>query len=344
MSDELETGAETNAGTAPKQAESGSTNGAAPAPRRPRAKLERIPGVVDFGAVPATCRAWRIGRQGFGGQEEMLSAPSPDGGVQQREWPIEELSEATIRMRWGAGTYRVHFYGIRSDRPGAVQFMHKGKVFTLLDAAPAYVPPPPAPPPAPTPAQPSGLELAMQFMALADQRANAQLSGMAKLVEVMERTRGGGGGIDGQVLALLLDKQAATMRDALRDQADAFRAELARIRQELGGEPEPEPGALATVAGAAQAASTLPESMDLQGLFKWAMANPTQAMQTLQLVPGAVDAVRSLAKLVPQQEVPPAPRPRAVRIVEAPAASAPPSPAQPSTPAPATTPNVASGG
>jgi len=82
-----------------------------------------------FGKVPAGATHWSVRRKDVLTWEWCTYAGAD--GVVKQEFPIADLSLATVRDRWGNGTYRVMFLALGQ---GIRQVYGNGKIFELTAA------------------------------------------------------------------------------------------------------------------------------------------------------------------------------------------------------------------
>lgn len=85
---------------------------------------------ATIGRAPAGATHWSVRRKGQLAWEQCTHG-SPGGPLAQ-EFPFADLSLATIRSRWGPGTYRVSFLVVAR---GTRQVVGNGKTFELPEAA-----------------------------------------------------------------------------------------------------------------------------------------------------------------------------------------------------------------
>lgn len=260
-----------------------------------------------FGAVPERATHWGIVRLGVGGSEDKLTFRSPDGAQELREWPLSELSEATVLQRWGAGTYRVTWWGAAAR--GGIGFITRGRVVTFH--APEA---PPAAVAMPTSA-PNGFDQAIAFMRLADERVGTQLSAIAQLATAIAGRQSGG--IDAATLQLLMDRQASTMREALQSVTQELRGELAEVRRELASFEEEGEGESTAAAVARAAAPLVKPGKPIGDSVKaaaanWFLEDPGRAVDQIvtlaKVVPGALEALSKASAAAAQQQAPQRPR------------------------------------
>ena len=88
-----------------------------------------------LGKVPAGATHWTLSRKGALSWEPCTHRA---GSEWQHEMPLEDLSLATIRRRWGEGTYRASFLAI--SRAGR-QLLGHGRIFEVSGGG-ARTPPP----------------------------------------------------------------------------------------------------------------------------------------------------------------------------------------------------------
>lgn len=176
------------------------------------------------------------------GKPQRLDHPD-DAGVRVREWPIPQLSIATVRERWGAGTYKCHYHRIDPDAEEAIDRrrpLNAGPVFTL-DPEPSAVTVK-----APVSAAPqmgdmsSALQFATALMQMSDQRSQATIQAVSQLAGV-SRVAGGseGGSVNADMLAKIAaleakidaDRREREIQEAHRVELAARDAEIAELRR-----------------------------------------------------------------------------------------------------------------
>jgi hypothetical protein len=301
----------------------------------------------DFGLPGSDVTHWGILRRNEAGKMRACDYSS-ENGTCPRQWPLSELSPATISERWGDGEYRLQWFGADPENPDpSKRFVGKGlgKFFRLKTPEPTAVR-------APAPQQPAASALAgsplagfaqtFELMALFDQRANMQLQ---NVMQIAAGLAGRGSGIDGvQLTQILADQRAQTeamierITTANNAQVEALRAEVASLRSELDGgedEDEEESPAVEVVKRAAPLFRTGKPIGDTlkTAAMNFVVENPDKVFDLLKpIVPLVAAAVAAGAQPQPQPQpqasVAP-PRPRAV-----PASIPEPTPAPPSAPAP----------
>lgn len=85
---------------------------------------------ATIGKAPAGATHWSMRRKGQLAWEQCTHG-SPQGTLAQ-EFPLADLSLATIRTRWGPGTYRVSFLVVAR---GSRQVVGNGKTFEVSEPA-----------------------------------------------------------------------------------------------------------------------------------------------------------------------------------------------------------------
>jgi hypothetical protein len=277
----------------------------APPRARPRAVLRSGVAPSIFGAVPERATAWGLKRRTPIGQWETLSFAVPGGMAELKEWPLGELAEVTVRNRWGAGTFRVLWWG--TTERGARKLITQGREFTLLAA------PEPVAAPAPAgPSLPDGFAQALMLMDLIDKRANGQVNGMAQIAAIMA-TRGGGGGIDGATLQLMLERQNSALTAALAPLADRL-ARLEGDDEDDEDDDDDDGSPASTIATAARTAGVVyKKGMSAGDIAKaLALQHPTEVLEVLKGIPTIVSALADAAKASANAQAHAAVRPRAV--------------------------------
>lgn len=270
---------------------------------RARRAAPRVPSGVPvsvFGAVPIRASAWGIKRRNSVGHWDVLS--HGESNVRRQEWPISELSEETVRARWGAGHYRVQWFEVTAN--GGRRFMCLGREVEFEDAHT------PAPAPAFVPSSggaavsdPLGpLTDAMRVIDLIEARADGKIEGMARLAQIIG---GGNRGISGEDLVRVLREERQSYAESTRAAIAAAVEPLQRQLAEFGGEDDDDdsPG----IADAARAAAPLIKGKGtLASVLNFASANPKIVEGALPIIAGAFSA---LAAVVQKASTPPAPAP-----------------------------------
>jgi len=168
-----------------------------------------------FGAIPETTTHWGICRRTVAGRWERLTHPN-DADMLLQAWPLEELTEETIRDRWGSGTFRTQWEGT-TERGGRAH-LAIGRVVTFQDKRPAAEQPAAAgAPAAPTGDMAGTLSFAMQLIGMADQRASQQVESIVRLAGLGDPNR----------------VQAPTIDPALANQISKLMADVAAQRAEM---------------------------------------------------------------------------------------------------------------
>lgn len=170
-----------------------------------------------FGQWPHLATHWGISRRTQSGAWQRLSHPSSEGVV-LHEWPLEELTEANVRERWGSGTFKTIWDGT-TDRGGRVR-VGSGRVVTFnpVEEQPAAAQhAPPSIGSAPTTDMAGTLSFAMQLIGMADQRASQQVESIVRLAGLGDPNR---------VASPTVDPQLANQIAKLMADVSAQRAEL----------------------------------------------------------------------------------------------------------------------
>lgn len=260
-----------------------------PAAERPSVALS------PFGSVPQRCTHWGVKRQTPVGGWEPLGYRDPSSTLELREWPLAQLSEDTIRERWGAGTYRLQWYGT-TDTGGRAS-LGQGRYLTLHPVAA------PPPPPAPVAAPPAlgGFTEAIALMDLIDRRATGQLAAMTQLANL---ARGDGGAGTTQLLVTMMQQQQEQTRALIEAMREDSRANLRAMREIATGEDASGSSESTAAAAAGKAAGAiLPAYNPRKPMGEQAKAaavsyfvqNPGEVFELVKSAPALLD---SLAKLV----------------------------------------------
>jgi hypothetical protein len=266
-----------------------------------------------------------LGKKGAGGWERLTTGD--EEGVHRREWSLSDLTPETVRERWGAGEYRVYWFihDPANEEPGQRYRAAGTGPSVLFDEQPATRIAAPA---APAPAAPvSAFHEAMQFMALADERAGRQLNSILSAAGAIAGRQSGG--MDPQVLTLLLDNQRQSTQLLLQQMAERHEASMTALRAELAtlrGELEEDDDEPAPVAAAVRAAAPLfKKGEPITDGIKAAIANyvtehPDELWGVIKQIPAVVTKLSEMAQQQGQHgAAPPVARPRAtVHAIRAP--------------------------
>lgn len=271
--------------------------------KRARAVLDPSRDVSMFGALPEAATHFGIKKLNAREKYDSQFAPSADGEADVREWPIEHLSLGFVRQNWGAGTYRVEWVGPTPN--GGRGFICNGRVFTVRALEQA------SPLPAPAPA--TGLETAIAFMNMTDQRVNSQLTAIATLANAIAGNRPPPpAGPDSHTLGLMFERQAQLTREAVLAAVAPLQEELSSVRSriaEFEDEDEDEDDDRRPSPPAPLFRPGEPLSDSFKAMFlNWAASNPDQAMG---LAKEALSVVGKIAGAVAPSQ-PQAPRVRVV--------------------------------
>lgn len=257
----------------------------------------RVP-VSHWGSVPARVTHWSCTKRGVNGEWTSLGWSPPGSGVELREWPLTELSDDTIRQRWGPGVYRCGWYGPNGS--GGRSHLGRGREVTILPLGVA------APIEPPTDALGPGFAQAVAVMDMIERRANTQLTSIAQLATVLASR----GGPDPEVLALRAQLEA--QRQAETDQR--FAALLSEVRALRTEMYEPDDGAETETPAAApkrerpafRAGDSVWDTLK-ERILNAALQNPEKALSVVGTVMQQIATIQK----TPQQ-APPAPEaPRA---------------------------------
>jgi hypothetical protein len=194
---------------------------------------ERAPSVDAevIGSPPANATHWQLRRQTAGGWSRCDFAAG-DGDVAVAEWPLGELSLATVRRRWGAGTYRVVWMASTPKRKPC----GTGRPFILKPPAPRPVAPPaprPVAPPAPAPAAVPAVAPGMAAMLSA---MGGELGALAPALMLFQFISGQAQEQADRVIArerLALERDLARERER-SEESRAFFREMAAVQQRGG--------------------------------------------------------------------------------------------------------------
>ncbi|MDB4884459.1 MAG: hypothetical protein JWL95_3225 [Gemmatimonadetes bacterium] len=279
--------------------------------RRPRAVEESDPVPVPvsiFGGAPPSATHWACHRIEQSGAPVALSWGDEGESVELREWPMVELTEKTIRERWGAGSYKIQW--LRSEN-GSRKSISYGRVFKLREVAP-----PPAPPPVVVGSNPmlDAFTLAMQITGMLEKQSDQKVSSVVQMAQMFA---GRSNGLGAAELQLILQNQAQQSEKQI---AAAVAAAVAPLNERLAAfddddDDDDEPSA---VGAAARAVAPLIKGKGfIPQALNFASANPDLVKAVAPMAIGFAQGVLSLLQkqreAAQQQPAPPQPpRPRAV--------------------------------
>jgi hypothetical protein len=258
-----------------------------------------------WGGVPLRATYWSIWRVGLGGEFSILPWGAAGETVELREWPLSDLSVATITARWGGGTYKVQWLEV-SPR-GARKSICYGRVFTLRNVA---VEPPIVR------AEPAGID-DFEKMNRLDQRTFGMMDAIFKAAAAL-----GGGqqrGISGEELrSILREEREAATRERERER-EAHAAQLAAVAarvDELEQEDEDEDPSI--VDGAIAAVPRIKGNGVMASILNFAQSNPELSKA---LVVGGLPIVAAAAMKIASlfEKPPPEKKPEPAPVVEPPA-------------------------
>lgn len=284
-------------------------------------------GETIFGAIPGKATHWSIERELPGGQSQKQQHPNEERTAYLQEWPIADLSEETVRDRWGGGRFRVRWHGLSAL--GQRVHIGQGRLVTIIEA-PAAAPSSPL-----RPEKEDDLSRTFTLMRLFDERSNASL---ANVLQAAGAIAGTNRGMDPQMMQLMMQNQQqqfaqliAEMRASSDRQIAELRAEIATqgVRSARPVSPPIAPAAASAIAGAAKDALFKPgEPVGEQlkaSFMNYAVENPNEVVNLIKTVPQILEAV---AKVI--QPPPPPAVARSRRTIDvAPVHEAPPDVAMP---------------
>lgn len=288
-------------------------------PARPRARRAVPAGPPSaFGAVPVGATVWSMQRMGITGVWEPVSGHPDASGVRRHEFPISELSPATVRERWGAGTFRVGWF--KPHGSGGRKFMLYSAPVTL-DAEATPAPAPVASAPAASP-----IGQMVEFMDLVENKAKSQIQGMAELARVIAGN--GQQGLTGRdLLDALRDERAA----AAKTTEAAIAAAVAPLQAKLDALASASPAGGGIVEAGTKAAASLFGDGAVGQILAFASAQPELAQSVVEngapIVKSAISGV--LALFAQAKASAPVPAPAAPRAAPRTMPAASPAPAGP---------------
>lgn len=281
--------------------------------RKPRAPMPapasgpppvKPPGV--FGAVPPLVSHWGIAKRSPTGIFEPRGWAPPGAGIELKEWPISDLSETTLRDRWGDGVFAVQW--IKPSNNGGRALLRGGREVTILPLAAPAAPAAAAAPAAPA-VNPAFAQLLPTFelMDLLQRRQDSDLGRLASLAELMA---GRSQGLGAAELELILQRQAATQAAAIAAAVAPLQAQIATMQEGEDDEGSP-------LLEAAAAAAPFIKGKGLWGqAVNLAFAHPEAAATIAEkALPVLLEgASKLLAMFLPQQATAPAAGPASVVV------------------------------
>lgn len=275
--------------------------------------------VSRFGAVPEGVTHWRARRRNLSGNWDACGHVPPGAIVEERDFPLAELSEKTIADRWGPGVYEVSW--VRFLENGGRNALRGTCELRIVDAAPAPAEPAAA---TPAPASPFGesFTLAMQIMQMIDSQSQAKLDAQVQMAQLFAGQKTGG--LGAAELQLILQSNAAATEKAIAAAVAPLHARIEALSDDDDDDDDDGPG----IADAARAAAPLIKGKGtLASVLNFASANPKIVEAGLPIVANAFSALASLVATAKPSTPPPAaaapppaplPRPRAVPAPEEP--------------------------
>lgn len=287
-------------------------------PPRPRARRadpdDRAPS--PLGLIPAGVGWWGISKRNDLGVWESQGWAAPGAGVESREWPLAELTEATIRARWGAGHFEPHW--IRVTPNGGRRVLRGAREIRIL---PLPVEASPAPPPPVAAGSPLGeaFALARELRAMVKDESDTTLNGLATMAQMFAgRQQQGLGAAE---LELILQRVIAASSAAT---SAAIAAAVAPLQKQIAELTEDD---ATPIADAARAAAPLLRGRGpVTSALNFLAANPDLAKSGVELAQSALSTVEKAIARVPPPSPPGAPavvRPRAIAAASAPTPESP---------------------
>lgn len=287
------------------EADEGREEGGAAAPtrrvQRARTAAPQAREVPHIGLIPARARWWGVERRNAIGEWDRLTAPDASGDLETNEWPLAELSLDAVRSRFGAGTFRIAFWGVNPN--GSRVFVSRSREITIRPEVGA-APPAAVVPSALAPTGPMGEAFAL--MDLIERRATGQLAAMTQLAQL---ARGDGGSSTLNVVVEMMRTQREETRELIAAMREESRAERQSLRALLADEDEPAGGGVA--GAAANAVATVARArrpQSLKGLLLGAVAdNPALIGDALRTLPAVLESLKGMAEMQAQRQPAPAP-------------------------------------
>jgi hypothetical protein len=203
---------------------------------------------------------WRIRRVDEGDKRGALLGWTDDDGLEATEWPVGELTVATIRSRWGNGRYEIEYYGTNEQGTRVGLGKSVRGIAEPGGAATARVRTQPAddasaPPVAPTASANSALKEAMGLFAFFQEQSERARAAMVAQAEVqaarykvdveaaLERERIASQERLAQMAALAKQKTAAVPNDEiamLRASIEGLRMTVAAMQQSADDDEDDE--------------------------------------------------------------------------------------------------------
>jgi hypothetical protein len=249
----------------------------APPPRRaaPRMRASASPSLPlsPFGAIPARATHFALRKAGPAGRWDVCEAPSPDGSIMLREWPLSELHADRIRAQFGPGDYRLQWIG--TSPGGGRAAVGKSRDFGI---PPAPAAPPPAASPGVASSLPQSLQDAFALMGMLEQQSNAKLATMVQLSQLA--SAGQRGGLDADVIRMIVESNQKQTESLVGAFTEGLRSLERRIDSLTADEGDDEPARPAPTVGAPaplfKPGEPISESIKATAL-NWAASNPDQA-------------------------------------------------------------------
>lgn len=284
-----------------------------PAPRsraRRAAPDDMVPSV--FGPVPVGVTYWGISKRNELGANVSQGWAPPGAGVESREWPLSELSEATIRSRWGAGHFSPHW--IRVSPNGGRRVLRCARVIHVLplavDSPPAAVPSMLA-----APSSPLGeaFALARELRQMAKDEGDSSIDRIIAVAQLMGGRQNQG--LGAAELELILSRALAASSAAT---AAAISAAVEPLKRQIAELSEDD---ATPIADAARAAVPFLKGKGAGvSALNFLAANPDLAKTGLELAQSALSTVEKVIARAPDPvpavaSVAAIARPRALAVV-----------------------------
>lgn len=217
------------------------------------------------GTPPERTTHWSIARI-ENGKPKKLDYPNSIG-VRVTEWPLEELTIANVRERWGAGTFKCSWMinDPSAEEPGDKRRPNgHGPPFSLdpeavREVRAPYAQPIPAAPPPAGDGMASAFEFATRLMDMADRRAQTQFQGLVELAGLRQSTAQPASAPSSEIAEMRAElarmRAEAEARTAREEAERRHREQIARLERERDearreAEEEPEEPAIVAPEGA----------------------------------------------------------------------------------------------
>jgi hypothetical protein len=257
-------------------------------------------GETVFGIIPGKATSWSLEKEMPGGQIQKQQHPNAERTAYVQEWPIAELSEETVRDRWGGGRFRVRWHGHTVH--GQRVMLGQGRVVTIIDN------PPSTPQPSLT-APPDDLQRTFTLMRLFDERAQASLANVLQAAGAIANSNRG---MDPAMLQLMMQNQQQQMAQLVTELRTASDRQIAELRAEMQASqvraarpiaPAPVQSAVGAAASAVKDALIKPGEPagdQIKAAFmNYAIENPNAVVDVIKSIPQILEGVAKVIQPKP---------------------------------------------